>query len=118
MGSHASSNKEKKQEKSKSINSNDKFKNLKSDYFIDKIFSYISKGKSLDIIKYNRSIQKRINININNYKEYSEKYSSIELEIIPRKYGYSSFINIKYKETNIIIYIIIMIKTMKLKVVL
>ena len=50
---------------------------------------------SLEIIKYNKSIQKRININIIHYKEYSEKYSSIELEIIPMKNKYGQFINIK-----------------------
>ena len=31
---------------------------------------------------------------VNNYKEYSEKYSSIEIEIIPAKNKYSKFINI------------------------
>ena len=37
----------------------------------------------------NESIQKRIYINIIHYKEYSEKYSSIEIEIKPveKKYG-------------------------------
>ena len=38
------------------------------------------KKKSLDIIKYNKNIQKRINISIKDYKEYSEIYSSIEIE--------------------------------------
>ena len=41
------------------------------------------KRKSLETIKYNKSIQKRMNININHYKEYSENYSSIEIEIKP-----------------------------------
>jgi len=43
-------------------------------------------------------MQKRLDININDYKDYSEKYSSIELEIIPMKYKYSRFINIKKEE--------------------
>jgi len=68
---------------------------LKSDYFIRKFFEYISKRRALKTIKYNKNIQKRINININNYKDYSEKYSSIELEIIPIKDKYGKFINIK-----------------------
>ena len=34
--------------------------------------------KSLETIRYNKSIQKRINININNYKAYSETKTSIE----------------------------------------
>ena len=52
----------------------------------------------LKIIKYNMNIQKRLNININNYKNYSELYSSIELEIIPIQNKYGSFINIKKED--------------------
>ena len=85
------SSKKKDQEKSKLINSNNKLNNLKSDYFIQKFFDYIYKRKSLEIIKCNKSIQKR---NINNYKEYCEKYSSIELEIKPMKNKYGPFINV------------------------
>ena len=73
--------KEKEQEQSKLINSDNLLKNLKSDYFIQKIFDYIHKRRTLKTIRYNKSIQKRINININHYKKYSEKYSSIEIEI-------------------------------------
>ena len=51
--------------------------------------------KSLEIIKYNKNLQKRINIKINNYKAYSEKYSSIEIEIIPKKDEYCQFIYIE-----------------------
>ena len=53
---------------------------------------------SLKTIKYNKSIQKRIDININHYKDYSEKYSSIELEIIPMKEKYGKYINIKEED--------------------
>ena len=51
--------------------------------------------KLLDIIKYNKNIKKKININVNDYKKYSEKYSTIEIEIklINNKFG--QFINIK-----------------------
>ena len=62
----------KDREKCKLINSNNKLNNLKSDYFIQKLFDYIYKRKSLEIIKCNKNIQKRINVNINNYKEYYE----------------------------------------------
>ena len=64
----------KDQTQSKLINSNNKLKNILSDYFIRKLFDYLHKRKSLEIIKYNKNIQKRINIDINNYREYSEKY--------------------------------------------
>ena len=35
-------------------------KNLQSDYFIQKFFGYMPKRKSLEIIRYNKNIQKRI----------------------------------------------------------
>ena len=69
-------------------------KNVKSHYIIQKIFVYMSERKALETIRYNKSIQKRINININHYKAYSEEYSSIELDIIPMKGKYGKFINI------------------------
>ena len=52
----------------------------------------MSERKYLETIRYNKNIQKRININI--YKAYSEEYSSIELDIIPKKDEYGKFINI------------------------
>ena len=55
-------------------------------------------------------------MNIDNYKEYLEKYSSIEIEIKPMENEYGRFIKIKEKMKNIIIYIIMIIKKKKLKV--
>ena len=68
---------------------------IKSDYFLQMFFNNIPKKISLEIIKYNKNIQKRLNLNINNYKEYSELYSSIEIEIIPMNIKYGQFIHIK-----------------------
>ena len=87
----------KEKEQSKLINS-DKLQNLKSDYFIQKFFDYIQKRRTLKTIRYNKSIQKRININIIHYKEYSEKYSSIEIEIKPMENKYGRFIKIKEED--------------------
>ena len=42
---------------------------IKSNYILQRIFGYLSKKKSLNIIKYNKRIQKRKNIKIKNYKE-------------------------------------------------
>ena len=86
------------QEQSKLIVANNLLRKLKSDYFIQKFFGYMSKRKSLETIRYNKSIQKRINININHYKAYSEEYSSIELDIIPMKGEYGQFIHIKKED--------------------
>ena len=62
----------------------------------------MSERKPLETIRYNKNIQKRINININHYKAYSEEYSSIELDIIPKKGKYGEFINIKKADKNYI----------------
>ena len=61
------------------------------------VFNCLPAGRLLKIIKYNKSIQKRTDININHYKVYSEKYSPIELDIVPMKDKYSDFININEK---------------------
>ena len=50
------------------------------------------------MVKYNKNIKNRINININDYKEYSEKYSSIEIEINPVSKKYGIFINYKKED--------------------
>ena len=84
--------KKKVQEQSKLFNSNKKLRNIKSDYFIQKLFDYLHKGKSLKEIKYNKSIQEIMNININDYKNY---YEQIEIEIKPIENKYGKFINIK-----------------------
>ena len=55
--------------------------NVKSVYIFKKIFNNILKDKWLGIVRYNKTIQKKLNLNINDYKEYSQLYSSIELEI-------------------------------------
>ena len=73
-------------------------RNLQSDYFIQKFIGYMSEKKYLETIRYNKSIQKRINININHYKAYSGGYSSIELDIIPKKGEYGEFININKED--------------------
>ena len=67
----------------------DKFENIKSDYFLQMLFNNLQKKSLLNILKYNKVIKKRINININDYIEYSKLYSSIEIEIkiANNKYG-------------------------------
>ncbi len=74
------------------------FANLKSDYFLKKIFESIKQKKKLEITKYNKNLQQRLNLDINDYKEFSEIYSSIEIEIIPAVNKYGKFINFDYEE--------------------
>ena len=79
-------------------NLENKLKNIKSNYILQKIFYNLAMKKSLEIVKYNKNLKERLKKNINDYKEYSESYSSIEIELIPvnDKYGY--FINIKKED--------------------
>ena len=42
------------------------FENLKSDYFLIKLFNFVKKNKSLEITKYSKSLQKRLHLTINN----------------------------------------------------
>ena len=55
----------------------------------------MTKKKKLEIVKYNKKIQNRINLSVKDYKEYSETFTPIEIEIIPTKGKYGKFINIK-----------------------
>ena len=87
--------KEEKEDSNKNSSMNI-FENLKSDFFLRKAFNKLNKNKSLKIINYNKRIQKRLKISINDYKE----YSSIIIEIIPVKNEYGTFINIKKDEEN------------------
>ena len=66
-----------------------------SDYFLNKICNILDIKTKLTIIKYNKKIQNKCGLTIKNYKEYSEIYSTIEIDII------LSFI---YKEPFIQIY--------------
>ena len=58
------------------------------------IFNYLPKKKSLLIIKSNKRIQNRLNLDINAYKKFSGEFSSVEIEIIPWMNEYSDFIKI------------------------
>ena len=47
---------------------------IKSYYILEHIFSYLNINEKLDLIKYNQEIQKKLNINIENYKLISGRY--------------------------------------------
>ena len=71
---------------------------IKSGFILKKIFNNLEKGKFLEIIKKNKATQKRVNICINDYKEYSEMFSPIEIEL-KLVYGENgNFINIINKD--------------------
>ena len=72
--------------------------NIKSYYFIHNIFDNIVLHRTLEIVKCNKKLQKKLNINIKNYQIYSGIYTTIEIEIIPAKNKYGQFINIDKDE--------------------
>ena len=53
------------------------FENIRSDYLLKKIFNNLKENKLLNIIKYNKYIQKRIKKDINSFRDYSK----IEIEV-------------------------------------
>ena len=70
-------------------------KDIKSKYILQSIFTLLEEKKSLKIIRFNKNIRKRLNININNYKKISELIE-IELKKVNNKYG--KYINIKMED--------------------
>ena len=75
-----------------------KYENIKSIYILKKVFANLCMKKKLEIVKNNKNIKRRLNISFNNYKEFSDKYSSIEIEIKPAFNKFGKFINIKEKD--------------------
>ena len=61
-------------------------KNIKSSYFIPIIFSFIEEGQKLKIIKYNKNLQKNIDISIINYKHFQAKYIVYESKRVGKEY--------------------------------
>ena len=61
---------------------------------MSKINANLLKKNLLNIIKYNKKIQKRLNLCLKDYIEYSELFSPIEIIIIPSKGKYDKFIEV------------------------
>ena len=85
-------------EKLKTKKSKIDFENLKDDDFLEELFSILKTNKALEIIKYNKKLQERLNLSINDYKEYSQLYSNIEIELKIDDDRYGKFINIPDNE--------------------
>ena len=91
MGSHASKENNKEHGSAKP---NPITENIKNNYFLQKLYDNMTKKKKLEIVKYNKKIQNRINLSVKDYKVYSETFTPIEIEIVPNKNKYRKFINI------------------------
>ena len=72
--------------------------NIKSKYILSKIYDNIPKKKKLAIVRFNKRMQIKLNLNTGDYKKYCE----IEIEIIPTKGKYGKFINVN--ENDILFY--------------
>ena len=47
---------------------------IKSPFIIEKVFSYLDERRKLEIVRYNKVIQKNLNINLINYRLFAGKY--------------------------------------------
>ena len=81
------------------INENDLLKNIKSKYILKQILNNLDMVRLLKLVKYNKKIQGKLDIDINNYQEFGE----IEIEMVPipiykrEEYG-NKYINIPEKD--------------------
>ena len=48
--------------------------NIKSSYFIKLIYTFVEEAQKLKLIRYNKTIQKNLDISIINYKYFSGRY--------------------------------------------
>ena len=64
------------------------FDNIKSLYIKKKIFEYLYDEIQLKLIKYNKSLQNQLNINLDNYKIFSGRYIIYETNVKGKEYDY------------------------------
>jgi len=67
---------------------------IKSKYILKLIFSHLKESIFLKIIKYNKRIQRKLEIKLSDFKNYSELYSEIIIDIWPNGKPIKKFINI------------------------
>ena len=76
---------------------------IKSKYILQEIFDYLNETKFLNFIRYNKSIQYKLDKGINDYRVRND----IIIELIPYKLSEDTdkeFINIKYDKNHYHIY--------------
>ena len=75
------------------IKTNADLNNLKSKYILKLVSHFLERNKFLNLIKYNKKLQTKLDLSFNDYKEYYLYLSPIEIEIKPNN-NYSNYINI------------------------
>ena len=88
------------EEENSNIVSNILFNNVRSKNILKIIFEYMERNKFLNLIRYNKILQKRLNITLEDYKN----QSCIEIEIFPEEDKYGDFINFYFPENYYHIY--------------
>ena len=73
---------------------------IKSKYILKQIFEYLNTKRKLEILKCCKKMQKKLEIVLNDFKDYSEKFSNIVIEIIPSKNKYGKFINYRKNKSS------------------
>ena len=61
--------------------------NVKSTYILKKIFSHLDEKIKLKLIKYNKTLQNKINIRLINYQYFTGKYIKYEIEGKGKEYN-------------------------------
>ena len=71
---------------------------IRNKYLLKNILDYVERKQCLSLIKYNKALQKKLDISIKDYKEYNQ----IEIEVIPTiENTYGEYLKcIKFPEDN------------------
>ena len=72
--------------------------NIKSDFFILRIFDLMPKNISFRIFKYNKKLQERMKLTFKDFIDVYELYAPTKIEITPLQNTYGKFINVKENE--------------------
>ena len=70
---------------------------IKCEFLIKNLINNLDKKKQLQFIKGNKKLHRLMKKNINDYKEYHDIFSTIEIEIKPSE-TYGKFINLDNKD--------------------
>ena len=73
---------------------NNFLKKIRSKYILKQIFDNLKENKLLEIIRYNKNIQNKLNKKL---KDFIKEYSKIVIEIIPKENTYDKFICVPKK---------------------
>ena len=63
-------------------------KNIKSSYFSQIIFSFISEKRKLELFKYNKDIQNKLDITLYDFRQFSQKYIKYETKNKGKEYNF------------------------------